>query len=360
MAISDQKTKTIESSLSQNIGFIYFMTERDLFGYPCGPYVKIGLVKGNDDGRSSFERRKEHQTGNPREIVIEEEIETKAQVSTLESLVHQRLAKHRIHGEWFNFGDDGIVPYVEVTKKINIELESQLKINSIISQYSIIEDNKKEIEPTSEALDIHQELLKIKKEIIKAKNTKDLATLKLRVFDKSFYRDIKGICFYEKSKPVEKFDKLNFQKDHPKIFNELALEVITPSFNIKKDLKNKKTEEFIKIEEIISYQTFDKSNFSLSIDRNKELVNLHSAWLDAHVTLQPLELRKKVLENKLKIIVGENQGIKDICTWKRNFRKQLNKSTLIQYDSELAYKYISKGESQIRFKVNDFRPYTFN
>ena len=37
----------------KNIGFVYFMTERDLFGYPCGPYVKIGLVKGNDDGRSS-------------------------------------------------------------------------------------------------------------------------------------------------------------------------------------------------------------------------------------------------------------------------------------------------------------------
>ena len=86
---------------------------------------------------------------------------------------------------------------------------------------------------------------------------------------------------------------------------------------------------------------------------------MHSYWFDAHVELQPLELRKKILENKLKIIVGENQGIKDICTWKRNFKKQLNKTTLIQYDAELAYKYISKGESQIRFKVNDFRPYPF-
>lgn len=359
MTISDQKTKTIESSLNQKFGFIYFMTERDLFGYPCGPYVKIGLVKGNDDGRSSFERRKEHQTGNPREIVIEEEIKTKAQVSTLESLVHQRLAKHRIHGEWFNYGDNGIIPYVELTKKINIELESQLEINSLITQYSTIEDNKKEIEPSSEAQDIHQELLIIKTEIIKAKNTKDLATLKLKTFDKNFCRDIKGICFYEKSKPVEKFDKLNFQKDFPNIFNELAFDVITPSFNIKKDLKNKKTEEFINIEKLISCQTFDESNFSSSIDRNKELLNLHSSWLDAHVELQPLELRKKILENKLKIIVGENQGIKDICTWKRNYRKQLNKTTLIQYDSDLAYKYISKGESQIRFKVNDFRPYPF-
>ena len=64
---------------SNNISFIYFMTERDLFGYPYCPYVRL-TVKGNDDGRSSFERRKEHQTGNPREI-IGNKVKTYAQVS---------------------------------------------------------------------------------------------------------------------------------------------------------------------------------------------------------------------------------------------------------------------------------------
>jgi len=194
----------------KNIGFVYFMTERDLFGYPCGPYVKIGLVKGNDDGRSSFDRRKEHQTGNPREIIIEAEVETHAQVSTLESLVHQRLAKYRIHGEWFNYGEDGIGPYVELTKEINKDLEAQIKDNLLINQYALIEDNGEELKPSSDAKDIHNELLDAKKEIIKIKNEKDLANLKLRSFDKSFYRDIKGICFYEKIKPQEKFDKVNY------------------------------------------------------------------------------------------------------------------------------------------------------
>ena len=359
MTISNQKTKQIEASLDKNIGFIYFMTERDLFGYPCGPYVKIGLVKGNDDGRSSFDRRKEHQTGNPREIVIEEEIKTKAQVSTLESLIHQRLAKYRIHGEWFNYSDEGIKPYIEIAKKINNDLQSQIETNLIISQYSLIEDNGEDIEPSKEAKDIHKALLILKAEIIKIKNIKDLANLKLKSFDKDFCRDIKGICFYEKSKPVEKFDKINFQKDYPEIFSKLAEDVITPSFNLKKDLKNKKSEEFKNLEKIISLQKYDQSDASKIIERNEELVNLHTIWLDAHVALQPLELRKKILENKLKIIVGENQGIKDICTWKRKFKKQLNKSALIQYDPILAGKYISKGHSQIRFKVNDFRPYQF-
>ena len=70
---------------------------------------------------------------------------------------------------------------------------------------------------------------------------------------------------------------------------------------------------------------------------------LHKDWLNAHVALQPLELKKKILENKLKIIVGENQAIKNICSWKRRKKKQINKSDLIKYDSELAKKYISIG-----------------
>ena len=342
-----------------NIGFIYFITERDLFGYPCGRYVKIGLVKGNDDGRTSFERRKEHQTGNPREIIVEAEIKTYAQVSTLESLIHQRLAKYRIHGEWFNYGEDGIQPYVELTKKINEELEEQIKDNLLINQYALIEDNGEELKPSSEEKDIHHELLETKQSIIKIKNEKDLANLKLRSFDKRFYRDIDGICFYEKIKPQEKFDKVNFEKDHPDIFEKLSEEFINPNFTIKKDLKSKKTAEFKKLEELIEGQKFIKEDSFELINRNKDSIKLHSNWLDAHVELQPFELKKKLLENKLKVCVGENQGIKDICSWKRKKKKQITKNALLKFDPELANKYISIGEPQIRFKVNDFRPYHF-
>ena len=55
--------------------------------------------------------------------------------------------------------------------------------------------------------------LKVIMDLIKRCNTK----IKLRSFDKDFYRDIEGFCFYEKIKPQEKFDKLKFEKDHPDI-----------------------------------------------------------------------------------------------------------------------------------------------
>ena len=176
---------------------------------------------------------------------------------------------------------------------------------------------------------------------------------------KNFTEIIDGICFYEKIKPQEKFDKINFQKDHPEIFKKLSVEIISASFIIKKDLKNKKSEEFQKLEKIIEEQKFPKKNSFDLINRNKNLIKLHSSWLDAHVELQPIELKKKSLENKLKVLVGENQGIKDICSWKRKTKKQISKSSLIQYNLDLALKYISLGESQLRFKINDYRPYHF-
>ena len=41
-------------------------------------------------------------------------------------------------------------------------------------------------------------------------------------------------------------------------------------------------------------------------------------------------------------------------------KKQITKNALLKFDTELANKYISIGDSQIRFKVNDYRPYHFH
>jgi len=344
---------------AKNIGFVYFMTERDLFGYPCGPYVKIGRVKGNEDGRSSFQRRNEHQTGNPREIIVEEEIKTQASESTLESLVHQRLAKFRIHGEWFNYGEKGILPYVELTRKINRDLESQLENDLKIINFSGIEDNGEDISPSSEAEDVYNELLKIKAEFVKVKGEKDLAALRLRSFNKEFCKDIDGICSYEKIKPSEKLETVIFKKDHPDIFEKLCTKKVKGTLLLKKDVKQTLSREFKDIQETIKVQQFLDNSSSRLIKRDELAMKLHEEYLEAHVSLQPIEYKRKLFENKLKLLTAENQGIKKICTWKRRISKQLNKNDLLNYDPELTQKYITKKKSVIRFKINDYRPYPF-
>ena len=94
-----------------------------------------------------------------------------------------------------HYGEDGIEPYVELTKEINKDLEGQIKDNLLINQYALIEDNGEELKPSSDAKDIHNELLDVKKEIIKIKNEKDLANLKLRSFDKVFIEILREFVF---------------------------------------------------------------------------------------------------------------------------------------------------------------------
>ena len=343
----------------KTFGYIYFMTEIDLFGYPSGSYVKIGLVKGTEEGRSSIERRKEHQTGNPRKIIVEKEIKTYAQVSTLESLIHQKLAKNRIHGEWFKYDENGIAPYIEITEELKNDLESQIDSDNAIANYLSIEDNQQEIKASSESKDIHKQLLKVKESILNLKKERELTVLKLKTINKNFSKDIDGICSYEKVKPSQSFNRVGFQKDYPDIVEKIGVMVINHNFLLKKDIKQKKNDEIKDLEEIIKLQKFEDDNSKRILNRTKSAIELHKIWLDVHVALQPLELERKYLENKLKLITGENLGIKEVCTWKRRKIKQVKKSDLISFDPELANKYMKIGKPTIKFKVNDYRPYTF-
>ena len=107
------------NSKLNNPGIIYFVQEKDLLGYSTPNYVKIGLVKDNEIGRSGEDRKDEHQTGNPRPLYIAHSITTKASVSKLESLIHQKLSLHRHRGEWFVKPNGEIDPFIKESNIIN-------------------------------------------------------------------------------------------------------------------------------------------------------------------------------------------------------------------------------------------------
>ena len=50
-------SKRMSKSISKNKGVIYFVEEKDLLGYSTPNYVKIGLVKDNQIGRSAEDRK---------------------------------------------------------------------------------------------------------------------------------------------------------------------------------------------------------------------------------------------------------------------------------------------------------------
>jgi hypothetical protein len=84
--------------LSNVAGEIYFIAEEPSLTTPT-VRVKIGLVR-ESDSRDSQDRLLDHQTGNPRSLVLIKAIKT-ARVSHVENSLHQRYAGRRGIGEWF-------------------------------------------------------------------------------------------------------------------------------------------------------------------------------------------------------------------------------------------------------------------
>ena len=84
---------------SMTPGEIYLIEEIDPRTQQPTDYCKIGIVR-DKEGRSSEDRAKEHQTGNPRQLRVKTTVKTEI-VEAVETTLHAMFATMRISGEWF-------------------------------------------------------------------------------------------------------------------------------------------------------------------------------------------------------------------------------------------------------------------
>ena len=105
-------------------GTLYFITEEDLFTGDRSGYYKIGLVKDVRQGDAST-RLDEHQTGNPRQLVLHREVSAPA-IEALESAMHARFAAERVRGEWFRLSTQQLSSAVTAAGRLSAQLEDAL------------------------------------------------------------------------------------------------------------------------------------------------------------------------------------------------------------------------------------------
>ena len=102
-------------SVVKKEGWIYFISDKDRMNGSLCNYYKIGKT---DYDRPIKVRLKEHQTGNPREVIIVESIRTSF-IDTLETYLHHRFATNCIYNEWFKFDKRELNEAIKEAKKIN-------------------------------------------------------------------------------------------------------------------------------------------------------------------------------------------------------------------------------------------------
>jgi len=114
-------------------GELYFLREIDVLSEELSPYTKIGIVKLE---RESTKRKREHQIGNPRNLVLAHVVPTEC-VSSAEKYLHWRYVSLGVRGEWFKLNDQQLgeaVKYAELIRDNFASRISALRAGSELSK----------------------------------------------------------------------------------------------------------------------------------------------------------------------------------------------------------------------------------
>lgn len=290
-------------------GEIYFVRETVLNSESLSPYVKIGLVA---DKRSSEERLKEHQTGNPRRLFNQEVIITDS-VHRVEAQMHRLYAPKRVSGEWFEFKTESEVnSAIERVRDLAAEMAKVTPLFISAEELSLVASNGEVIEPTPETLEIVSRWADAKARVSYCDDVLAQIKSKLKLAIESG-ADTKGVAkettvtfkpkFSESA--LKEFDEelwKKFVSYIPSWSSRFTNSIDLPSFN---DLSQDFREVFealqAQVEEIPVEKAFLLNDTQLELTMVRALAEWDLSLADA----------------ELRIAVGEASEIKGICKWGR-------------------------------------------
>ena len=308
-------------ALVKTNGSLYFLRDKDYLTGDMGRYVKIGIVRKD---KSTEKRIKEHQTGNPRDIIDVHTITGVPFVEKLETLIHYRFNEKWITGEWFDLDDKELK---EVVKEATRMRDEQRLFESVIlktEKLSAVESNGITRPPTAAEENLRVEY------ITKLKRAKEIEAhllLKRAEFCKLLgtkYGVIKGVLDMIFTTDSLTFDAKAFKSAHPTLHDAYLKteteEKIKEDFEIigEKDAAlskwNKRLEDRKKK---IPKEHFDRSQENSVLTRTKKIESLHSDHLALQKELTLLQWQLELIKYQLKAAVDKNENIEGVCRWKR-------------------------------------------
>lgn len=327
-------------------GEIYFVGERDVKTKEISSYVKIGIVReGAADPRTSEERLKEHQTGNPRELFLHEVILTPA-VEEIETRLHKAFAQNGVSGEWFQFTPKLLEDAVLHTKHLRDEVQESLFAleTSEILKKSIANDIV--IQPSSEAKAWHATYVEAN-EIIKISSKLKEVFEKLIVESAPEIEEIQHILTKQIRSGATFFNVEIFKGEHPDIYFKYTQKQITHFQRFK--VSTQKSQNYSLLESNpVAWELLDLFGHMLEIvpETNEDREVLHEHYLRVIGVESDAFWKKQIAEAHLKVLCAENQGIEDICTWPREdkVKESFNQDLFAQENPDLFASYLQKRE----------------
>jgi hypothetical protein len=298
-------------------GDIYFVREIDPKTKGFTDFVKIGLVR-ESEGRSSFDRLKQHQTGNPKTLkLLSKEIVHTEAVDRVEALLHKFYAEQRVSGEWFEFkSEQQVQDAIKRTKAFSKEVSKIVPIFEKAEGLAKVKDNGK----TIPASDEHRKLL----------STISLATLELseiksleNIITGKFVAAVKaGVSGIEKVVKAQirtiqpKFDTKLFMDEEPEIYAKYVMLGKKLQASFLTNAKIKKAASLSHDFELF-LEFIDAQISAVKSVEDSALLNEPLLAITKQKALSSWEL--EVAKAQLRVGCGRNLAIEGVCSWKRQF-----------------------------------------
>ena len=343
-------------------GTLYINRDRDYRTQQWGPYVKIGIVR---DEREASARVREHQTGNPREVVSIHEFKA-PMVEALETQLHHRFSQYWTSGEWFHM-DQRFVNEVLVPE-INTLIQEQTQVFDCFvdkARVKSMESNGITRNPTAIELREFEALKQAEAVYALAKLDRDIADLRLRNMV-GLSGGLDGVLTLVSRRLSPSFDKTLFRESHPDLWDTYqATTVSKPKGTLRFSSRvalTKLAPEKVALKKSLSAigPAFTPAQASNEVAfRNDEIIDLHDAFIRSLGPLARAEWRVESLKALFASRLGTDEAIANICTWKRKpiIKTEFDEKTFrVDYPDHYE-RFLGTPSSAVSVKINFHRPY---
>lgn len=308
-------------------GKLYIIGEEDVFGSLSSPYFKVGIVK---EEREVEKRLSEHQTGNPRKLVIRDLIEVAA-VEYLETHLHHRLATKVAFSEWFKLSETEYAELLQLARKLSDEVALQVPLAQLASQFKDSVSNGLIVPATSELWQLHSELYPETVKVKKVSKVISEVNAVVRTRATTSDQPVVGQRKIEVSKEV--FNLTKFQEENPEIVASFQKESISGLLTIKKiaDVDS----EFSGFDPLKTYLDLSKEDLDRISETELEQARRQLTEIEA-----VSEWSKNHHDVAVRSAIGENDGIENVATWKRSVKARFDKSAFRKAEPELYAQYV--------------------
>jgi len=351
-------------SVVKKDGWIYFISDKDRMNGSLCNYYKIGKT---DFDRPVEDRVDEHQTGNPREIILVESIRTSF-IDTLETYLHHRFATNCIYNEWFKFNNRELKEAIKEAKKINRWMNKYAKDVEKGTKYRDKKSSTRTIRPNKKIKSTYTNYVKNMSKYTKLHLEQEIVLKKIKAINDN-RMGIDGIISLTYSDPSLTLDTDKLQNERGALYrrfletkdvwNKRTFNIIgkpTPAKfepTLYKKLKDEKTGlgECKQVNQLDMKKTIKR--------KSKKSIGLHLEYLKLMEQKADVRLKSLFFEFVLKAHCGTAKEVIGLCKWDRSMvtNTTFNKSSFKKNHPGITKKYLKKPNSAITRKMVTYRKY---